>query len=89
MALGASEWWVLSSVVSQGLRLTLLGVAAGFAGSLLLQGALRSQLFDAPAFDPLIFASMAALLVAASLAASCLPAFRAVRVDPLRSLHYE
>jgi predicted permease len=89
MALGASEWWVLSSVVSQGLRLTLLGVAAGFAGSLLLQGAVRSQLFQAPAFDPLIFASMAAILVAASLAASCLPAFRAVRVDPLRSLHYE
>ncbi|HEY6344201.1 MAG TPA: ABC transporter permease [Bryobacteraceae bacterium] len=89
MALGASQWWVLSSVVSQGLRLTLLGVAAGFAGSLLLQGALRSQLFETPAFDPLIFASMAAILVAASLAASCLPAFRAVRVDPLRSLHYE
>jgi predicted permease len=89
MALGASDWWVLSSVVLQGLRLTLLGVTAGLVGSLLLQRVLRSQLFEAPAFDPLIFTSMAALLIAASLAATCLPAIRAVRVDPLRSLHYE
>jgi predicted permease len=89
IAMGASRQSVLISILAQGLRLTGLGVAAGFAGSLLVQRALRSQLFETPAFDPFTFAVTAAALLAASLAASYAPAIRALRVDPLSALRYE
>jgi putative ABC transport system permease protein len=89
IALGAKPGSVLLGVLSQGLRLTGVGVAAGLAGSLLINRLLASQLFKVNAFDPLIFASMAAALLAAALLASYLPARRAVRVDPLSALRAE
>jgi len=89
LALGAKPGSVLVDVLSQGLRLTGIGVAAGLAGSLLINRVLASQLFKVSAFDPLIFASMAAALLIAALLASYLPARRAVRVDPLSALRAE
>jgi predicted permease len=89
MALGAKPGSVLLDVLSQGLRLTGIGVAAGLLGSLVINRALESQLFKVNAFDPLIFASMAAALLIAALLASYLPARRAVRVDPLSALRAE
>ncbi len=89
IALGAKPGSVLLGVLSQGLRLTGLGVAAGLAGSLFINRLLASQLFKVSAFDPLIFASMAATLLVAALLASYLPARRAVRVDPLSALRAE
>jgi putative ABC transport system permease protein len=89
IALGAKPGSVLLGVLSQGLRLTGLGVAAGLAGSLAINRVLASQLFQVNAFDPLIFASMAAALLVAALLASYLPARRAVRVDPLSALRSE
>jgi predicted permease len=89
IALGAKPESVLLDVLSQGLRLTAVGVAAGLAGSLLINRVLASQLFKVNAFDPLIFVSMAAALLIAALLASYLPARRAVRVDPLTALRSE
>jgi len=89
IALGAKPESVLLDVLSQGLRLTGAGVAAGLAGWLLINRLLASQLFKVSAFDPLIFACMAAALLAAALLASYLPARRAVRVDPLSALRAE
>lgn len=89
MALGAGKGSVLRTVLYQGLRLTAIGVAAGLAGSLLTNRVLKSQLFEVSAFDPLIFASAAAALLAAAAFASYLPARRAVRVDPMGALRSE
>jgi predicted permease len=89
IALGAKPESVLLDVLSQGLRLTAVGVGAGLAGSLLINRLLESQLFKVNAFDPLIFASMATALLVAALLASYLPARRAVRVDPLTALRSE
>ena len=89
IALGARPGSVLLGVLAQGLRLTGAGVAAGLAGSLVINRLLASQLFQVSAFDPLIFASMAAALLVAALLASYLPARRAVRVDPLSALRAE
>jgi predicted permease len=89
IALGAKPKSVLRDVLSQGLRLTAVGVAAGLVGSLSINRLLESQLFKVNAFDPLIFVSMAAALLAAALLASYLPARRALRVDPLTALRSE
>jgi putative ABC transport system permease protein len=89
IALGGSRWSVLQSVLGQGLRLAVLGTALGLAGSLAIQRVLQNELYEVKAFDPLLFAGMAAALLTTSLIASYLPARRAVRVDPLTALRYE
>ena len=89
MALGARQRSVLFGVLSQGLRLAGIGVAAGLAGSLLINRVLESQLFAMRAFDPLIFTTVAAALLVAALLASYLPARRAVLVDPMSALRSE
>jgi putative ABC transport system permease protein len=85
LALGARGGDVIRMVMGQGLRLTLWGVLAGFAGSLPLSRVLRSLLFGTSFFDPLTFLAIAALLVATSLVACYLPARRATRVDPMHA----
>ena len=89
MALGAQPAEILRLVLAQGLRLAGAGAAIGVAASLAAGRLLRQELFHVSAFDPLTFAAMAALLVAAALLASYVPARRATRVDPIAALRYE
>jgi predicted permease len=89
MALGARRSEVLKLVVGQGLRLTLIGVAFGVAGSLALTRFLASLLYDVKPTDPLTFAAVCALIVLVALAASFIPARRATRLDPLAALRSE
>lgn len=86
LALGADTANVLRMVVGQGLRLSLLGAAAGL---LLAVGATRilaSQLYDVPTRDPAIYTGVAVTLVLVALLAAYLPARRASRVSPLVAL---
>ncbi|HUG41679.1 MAG TPA: ABC transporter permease [Longimicrobiales bacterium] len=89
LALGARSRRVAAGVVREGALLAALGIAVGLAGSLLLSGALRSLLFGVSATDPAVLAGGAAVLMAAALLASWLPARRAVRVDPAEALREE
>jgi putative ABC transport system permease protein len=89
MALGAGQGDVFSQVLSEGAILAALGVVAGLAGATLLNRVLEGLLFQVNPFDPVTFAGMAAILVAASLFACWLPARRATTVDPIRALRYE
>jgi len=89
MALGAQPAEILRLVLGQGMRLAGLGAVIGLVVSLVSSRLLRNQLFRVGAFDPLTFALMAALLIAAALAASYIPARRATSVDPLVALRYE
>jgi putative ABC transport system permease protein len=97
LALGASHENVARLVVRQSLLLALMGVAAGLLGALAITSffaALPFQmrwllLFDVRPADPLLFASVSAMLVLVALAASYLPAHRAARVDPMVALRYE
>ena len=89
VALGASSREVLGLILGQGLRTIFIGMAVGFAGALGLTRALGSMLFGVTATDPLTFAGVALLLVAAALLACYMPARRATRVDPLIALRYE
>jgi putative ABC transport system permease protein len=82
-ALGAQPADILRLVLSEGLGLTLAGIATGLIGASLISRALASFLFHVSPTDPLIFAAMALLFVAVALLASYIPARRAVGVDPL------
>jgi putative ABC transport system permease protein len=89
MALGADRATVLRMVLRVGLRLLLIGVAIGLAGSVLLSRTLASQLFGVSPYDPLTLAGVVLLLFAAGLAACFFPARSATRVDPMIALRYE
>ncbi|HTZ97565.1 MAG TPA: ABC transporter permease [Terriglobales bacterium] len=89
MALGASRQNVLTLVLSQGLRLGLLGVAIGLAASCLLTRWMASLLFGVSSRDPITFGLVALLLSAVALLACYLPARKAAQVDPMVALRYE
>ena len=89
MALGAQAGDVLRLVVGQGTRMALVGVAIGVGVALGLTRLMANQLFGVSAHDPLTFAAVALLLIVVSVAASYIPARRAMRVDPMVALRYE
>ncbi len=89
VALGARSRDVLTMILSQGMRTIVIGLVIGLAGSLALTRTLSSLLFGVTATDPLTFAAVIALLVAAALLACYIPARRATKVDPMVALRYE
>jgi putative ABC transport system permease protein len=89
LALGASPRQVFGAVIGQGLRLAGLGVAIGLLGAIALTRLVSSLLFDTNATDPLIYGSLAVLLLAMAAAACYVPARRAMRVDPMTALRAE
>jgi putative ABC transport system permease protein len=89
IALGASRRDVLRLVLGDGLRLTVVGIAAGLLGAFAVTHALQSMLFDVRATDPATFAALAALLLLVGLLACYIPARRSTRVDPMVALRYE
>jgi putative ABC transport system permease protein len=86
MALGAGRWQVLRLVLRQGLLIALAGVVAGAVGALFLTRLLVSFLHDVSPTDPLTFMTVAMLLVGVALVACYVPARRAIRVDPVKTL---
>ena len=88
-ALGASPGSIVRLVLGQGIVTSLIGVAIGLAGALVLTRTLQSLLFGLSATDPLTFAVVALTLVLVALLACYIPARRAAKVDPMVALRYE
>lgn len=86
MALGAVPGTVLRLVVRDGMKLVGLGIALGLAASLVVGRGLSHMLFGVSPADPASLASASAVLIIVALAACCLPARAATRIDPMRGL---
>jgi putative ABC transport system permease protein len=89
MALGAQQANVLSLIMRQGTRLTLIGILFGVAAAFALAHSMSGILYGVNSNDPLTFASVAVLLSLVALTAYYIPARRATKVDPLLALRYE
>ena len=86
MALGATTGHVQLRVIASTLRLTLIGIAAGFIASLLVARAITALLFDTTPTDPVTFAAVVLMLALVALLAGYLPARRASHIDPMVAL---
>jgi predicted permease len=89
LALGARRRDALALVLRQGLRLVAVGVVIGLAAAFAVTRLLGSLLFGVNATNPLILGGVVVVLVGVALAASCIPAWRASRIDPMEALRYE
>lgn len=89
MALGARIGNVLWLVLSQGLRLALVGAGIGLVGAVGLTRLLAAVLPGLPATNPWVPAFTVAILLGVVLLACCIPARRAARVDPIEALRLE
>jgi putative ABC transport system permease protein len=86
LALGGAPRRLLRAVIGEGLLLTGIGVGAGLVCAALLSRALTGLLFGVRPGDPATYAGIAALLLVVGVAASFVPARRAMRVDPVTAL---
>jgi len=89
MALGAQTSDVLQLVTLQGMRLIAIGLALGAVAAFFLTKLLEGNLVGVSIHDPWSFGIMAAVLAAAGLLASYLPARSAMRLNPVEALRHE
>jgi predicted permease len=86
LALGARPSSILTMIVRQGLRLVAIGGAIGLAGAMISVRSVESQLFGVKPTDPTTFVVVAVLLAIVGVLACAVPARRAMKVDPARTL---
>ena len=98
MALGATRGGVLRLILSQSMRPVAIGAGIGFVLSVAASSALHAflvlpgvpdVLFGVSFLDPEVFVGLSLFLAGIALAASYIPARRAMRVDPMAALRYE
>jgi len=89
LALGAARGAILRLVVTRGLVLAGIGLAAGLAGAFAASRLLARMLYGVTPTDPATYAAVAAILGAVACVACYLPARRATRVDPIIALRAE
>ena len=89
IALGASSRGVVWLILRQSLSMIFVGAAVGFLASVAAARLLERSVAGVRSVEPLAFAIMLAILIAAGLFASWLPAHRASKVDPIIALRYE
>jgi predicted permease len=86
MALGATRRQVLALILRDAGAMTLLGIAVGVAGALVLTRSMTSMLFGISAANPVVYLATSLMLAAVALIAVAVPSSRATRVDPLSAL---
>jgi putative ABC transport system permease protein len=86
MALGAQRRDVLRLLLGQSLTWTFVGIAIGLAGAFGLLRFLDTLLYGIKPADPMVLGAASALLACVAVAASYLPARRAMGIDAVRAL---
>lgn len=89
MALGAARSSVWRSVLWEGTRLGILGLALGLPASLAAGQLIRSLLYGVSPQDLFTLSTVVAAVGVTNVAATLIPGWRAVRVDPVVALRYE
>jgi predicted permease len=89
LALGAQRGTILKMVLRQGLTLAAAGAGVGLVGALIVSHLMAGLLFGVSSNDLPTFAGVTVVLTAVALAASCIPALTAMRLDPITTLHSE
>jgi len=89
LALGAQRSNILKMVLRQGLGLAAVGAGVGLVSALMVSHLMAGLLYGVSPYDPSTFAGVTTVLTAVAIAASYIPALRAMRVDPMTTLHAE
>jgi predicted permease len=89
LALGAQRGTILKMVLRQGLTLAAAGAGVGLVGALIVSHLMAGLLYGVSPYDLYTFAGVTAVLTAVAIAASYIPALRAMRLDPITTLHSE
>jgi putative ABC transport system permease protein len=89
VALGSSRAAILRLVLQEGFQLVVTGLILGVVGAAFLQKFVATEIYGVRPLDPLILASVMALLAIVALAACAVPARRALQVDPIVALRSE
>jgi putative ABC transport system permease protein len=89
IALGANRSDVFVLILRQALKWMFAGLVIGLLGAATLSRLLTSQLYQVSPTNPAIYAVLALLLLSVAIIATCIPALRATKVDPILSLRYE
>ena len=89
LALGAQRGTILKMVLRQGLTLAGAGAGVGLVGALVVSHLMAGLLYGVSPYDLSTFAGVTIVLTAVALAASYIPALRAMRLDPITTLHAE
>jgi putative ABC transport system permease protein len=88
-ALGAGRGQLIGLVVGQGVTLAIIGVVAGGVAAAALGRFVETQLYSVRPLDVVSFAATAGVMIGTAFIASLVPAFRALRVDPINALRGE
>jgi ABC-type antimicrobial peptide transport system permease subunit len=89
MALGAQRSEILALILRQGLTMASVGIVFGLIAAFASTRLIANQIYGISATDPGTFIAITFLLLGIALMASLIPASRASRVDPLKSLREE
>jgi len=89
MALGAEPARVFQLVVSQGFRLSAIGIACGLVTALGLTRLMKAMLVGVGATDPLTYVLMVLVFLLIAAVSSWIPARRAAALDPVKALREE
>jgi predicted permease len=89
VALGSTRSNILGMILREGFQLIVAGLVLGIIGAASLQKVIAGEIYGVRPLDPLILASVMALLTVVALAACAVPAWRAMRVDPIVTLRSE
>ena len=88
-ALGASAGNVRTLILLGGMRLTLIGLAIGFAGTFVTTDVVSSMVYGVGIYDPLTITVVATILLGVAALACFLPAWRITKADPMEALRYQ